>query len=174
MAGAARSIVLIGFMGVGKSEVGKTLAKALEWKLFDTDLMVEEVFGMPIAEIFSQFGEARFREEEGAVLASIGLNCPSIIVTGGGAVLRPENVARMRELGPVVCLTTDPTTLEQRLADRNDRPLLPRDNRAETIRALLREREPHYRKAAHLTFDTSELGPEEVATLILRSLALSR
>jgi shikimate kinase len=173
MAGAARSIVLIGFMGTGKSEVGRILARTLEWKLFDTDLMVEEVFGMPIAEIFTQFGEARFRQEESAALASIALNRPSIIVTGGGAVLRPENVARMRELGPVVCLTTDPTTLEQRLADRNDRPLLSRENRAETIRILLREREPHYRKAARQTFDTSELGSGEVATLILRSLALS-
>jgi shikimate kinase len=174
MADAARSIVLIGFMGTGKSEVGRLLTKTLERKLFDTDLMVEEVFGMPIAEIFTQFGETRFRDEEGAILASTALNRPSIIVTGGGAVLRLENVARMRELGPVVCLTTDPTTLERRLADRNDRPLLPRENRAETIRALLREREPHYRQAAHLTFDTSELGPEEVATLILRSLALSQ
>ena len=91
---------------------------------------------MPIAEIFTQFGEARFRQEESAALAGIALNRPSIIVTGGGAVLRPENVARMRELGPVVCLTTDPTALEQRLADRNDRPLLPRENRAETIRIL--------------------------------------
>jgi len=170
----ARSIVLIGFMGTGKSKVGRSLAKALGWKQFDTDSMIVQIFGIPIPEIFAQFGEARFRAEESAVLRNLTVERPSIIVSGGGGVLRPENVTRMRELGTVVCLTTNDATLEERLADRNDRPLLPRENRAETIRTLLREREPYYQKAADLTFDTSELCPEEVATLILESLALSR
>src|SRR5215471_8085407 len=162
MALTARSGALIGFMGTGKSEVGRLLAKALGWKQFDTDSMIEQIFGIAIPEIFGQFGEARFRAEESAVLRSITGERPSVIVTGGGAVLRPENVTRMRELGTVVCLTTNDEILEQRLAQRNDRPLLPRENRAETIRTLVREREPHYQKAADLTFDTSELCPEEV------------
>ena len=173
MTGGARSIVLTGFMGTGKSEIGRLLARRLEWKRFDTDSMIEEVFRMPIAEIFSQFGEARFRGEESAILRRITVEQPSVIVTGGGAILRPENVTRMRELGTLICLTANLTTLEERLAHRNDRPLLLRDHRAQMISNLLQEREPHYRTAADLTFDTSGRSPEEVATQILEALALS-
>jgi len=135
--------------------------------------MIEETLGIPIAEIFTRLGEARFRDDEAAALQRIANTRSAIIVTGGGAVLRPENMARIRELGTVVCLTADSSTLENRLANRNDRPLLPRENRAERIRTLLREREPHYQKAADLIFDTSARDAEEVATLILKSLALS-
>jgi shikimate kinase len=173
MTGPARAIVLIGFMGTGKSEVGRLLANALQWKEIETDSMVEQMLGMPITEIFTRFGEERFRDTETAVLRNIPAGQPSVIITGGGAVLRAENVARMRELGTLVCLTADGATLERRLAERHERPLLPTENRGERIQTLLREREPHYREAAELTIDTSEHGPEEVATLILRSLAIS-
>ena len=168
------SIVLIGFMGTGKSETGRELARTLAWPYLDTDLMVEEALGCPIPQIFAQFGEARFRDEETAALQSIQPKTRSIIVAGGGAVLRAENVARMRQLGMVVCLTADLSTLELRLAGRSDRPLLPIENRSEMIRKLSREREAYYRKAADFTFDTSRLSPSEVAELILKSLALSQ
>lgn len=171
---AKRSIVLIGFMGTGKSAAGRELAKTLGWPFLDTDSMIKKKLGLSISQIFSRFGEARFREEEIAVLQSISVARPSVIVTGGGAVLRPENVARMRQLGTIVCLTATLPTLEQRLADGKDRPLLPIENRGEIISNLSRAREPHYQKAANLTIDTSRLDPTQVSELIRKSLALSQ
>ena len=93
-------------MGTGKSAVGRLLASQKGWPRFDTDEMIATAFKMPISEIFTRLGEERFREEETAVLEKLEVVQPSIIVTGGGAVMRPENVARLRELGSVVCLTS--------------------------------------------------------------------
>src|SRR5882672_1305827 len=103
-----RSIVLIGFMGTGKSAVGRLLASQEAWPRFDTDEMIATALRMPISEIFLRLGEELFREEETAVLEKLTVVQPSIIVTGGGAVMRPKNVARLRELGSIVCLTANP------------------------------------------------------------------
>ncbi|MGH8094893.1 MAG: shikimate kinase [Chthoniobacterales bacterium] len=170
---AHRSIVLIGFMGAGKSSVGRRLAQTQSWPFFETDAMITGAVGMPIMEIFARLGEERFREEESAVLQNLDPRHRSIIVTGGGAVLRPRNVVRLRELGTVVCLTADLATLRQRLAQRADRPLLQTENRAERIETLLRAREPFYKEAADFTFDTSLLSDEEVAESIRQTLALT-
>lgn len=166
-----RSIALIGFMGTGKSSVGRRLEQAIGCRRFDTDQMIAQSLGMPIEQIFSELGEARFRDEESAVLQSLDDKTRSIIVTGGGVVLRPRNVERLRELGTVVCLTADLPTLLARLARRSDRPLLRTGNRAETVQALLRERESFYREAADLTIDTTSLSHDEVAQSIQDSLA---
>ena len=169
----AHSIVLIGFMGTGKSEIGVLLAKILDWPLFDTDAMIEDAFGRSIAEIFAKIGEERFRTEEATVLHKISGARPSVIVTGGGTVLLAENVARMRQLGTVVRLTASAGALKRRLADGKARPLLPAKNRGTVIRSLLEKREPYYQQAADLTFDTSPFSPGEVSCRILKSLALS-
>ena len=173
MNSANRSIVLIGFMGTGKSAVGRLLASQEGWPRFDTDEMIATALKLPISEIFTRLGEEQFREEETAVLLKLEVVQPSIIVTGGGAVMRPGNVARLRELGSVVCLTADQPTLLERLARRSNRPLLQTENPAETMRTLLREREPFYRKAADFTIDTSWLNHDQVAQSIRDVLALS-
>jgi shikimate kinase len=167
-----RSIVLIGFMGAGKSSVGRRLARLQRWPRFDTDAIVRRELGMPIMEIFTALGEERFREAESAVLEKLEADRRSIIVTGGGAVLRPRNVVSLRELGTVVCLTADLTTLRKRLARRSDRPLLQTEN-PEAMETLLRAREPLYEEAADLTIDTSALDHDQVAELIRQSLALA-
>ena len=159
-------------MGTGKSSVGRRLARLQHWPRFDTDAIVARELGMPITEIFAVLGEERFREEESALLEKLDAPRPSIIVTGGGTVLRPQNIARLRVLGTVVYLTANLTTLRKRLARRSDRPLLQTENPAETIELLLREREPFYRCAADLTIDTSSLTHDEVAASIRQSLAL--
>ncbi|MEO7166626.1 MAG: shikimate kinase [Chthoniobacterales bacterium] len=161
-----RSIVLIGFMGSGKSSVGRRLALALGCPRFDTDRMITDALGMPIARIFEELGEERFREEESAVLEKIETEERAVIVTGGGVVLRPQNVARLRALGTVVCLTADLPTLLRRLAGHADRPLLENGDRAETVERLLRERAPFYLAAADLTLDTSALNHDEVTQSI--------
>jgi shikimate kinase len=164
--------VLIGFMGTGKSSVGRQLARTTGWPCYDTDQLIATALGLPITEIFSTLGEERFRDEESAVIEALEIDRPSIVVTGGGAVLRAKNVARLRELGTVVCLTADLATLRKRLAQHGNRPLLQTENPSETFEALLRVREAFYREAADLTVDTSALTHEQVAETIQDSLAL--
>jgi shikimate kinase len=171
---ASRSIVLIGFMGTGKSSVGRHLARLQGWRCFDTDAMIANALRMPISEIFFRFGEERFRDEETAVLEKLTATPSSVIVAGGGAILRSRNVVRLRELGTVVWLTADLETLCDRLAQEGDRPLLPKENRSATIEKLLRERESLYKATAHLTVDTSSLEHEQVADSIRHALAFSR
>jgi shikimate kinase len=108
---ADRSIVLIGFMGTGKSSVGRRLATRRGWPNLDTDAMIATSLGMRITEIFDRIGQEQFRAKESAILEEIDTAQPAVIVTGGGAILRPGNVARLRELGTVVCLTADLDTL---------------------------------------------------------------
>jgi shikimate kinase len=170
---ANRSIVLIGFMGTGKSAVGRLLASQEAWPRFDTDEMIATALKMPISEIFLRLGEERFRGEETAVLENLEVFEPSIIVTGGGAVMRARNVARLRELGSIVCLTANPATLLERLGLRSNRPLLQTENPEETMQTLLREREPFYQAAADFTVDTSALSHDQVAQSIRDVLALS-
>jgi shikimate kinase len=170
---ADRSIVLIGFMGTGKSSVGRRLAQATGWPRFDTDQMIATALGMSITNIFARLGEEEFREQETRALEKLDRNQLSIIVTGGGVVLRPRNVARLHELGRVFCLTANLSILEKRLARRSHRPLLETEDRAATIEALLRERQPLYEQAADIIIDTSSLTHDQVAQSIQDSLALA-
>lgn len=174
MHSANRSIVLIGFMGTGKSSVGRRLARTTGSPRFDTDQMIATALKMPITKIFARLGEERFREEETTVLEKLEAAQPSIIVTGGGVVLRAKNIERLHELGTVVCLTADLPTLLKRLARRSHRPLLQTENRVETVQTLLLKREPLYREAADFTVDTSALSHDQVAQSIEDSLALAR
>lgn len=174
MRAADRSIVLIGFMGTGKSSVGRRLAQATGWPRFDTDQMIATALGMSITKIFARLGEEEFREQESRALEKLDRKQLSIIVTGGGVVLRPTNVVRLHELGTVFCLTADLSTLVQRLARRSHRPLLEEtENRAATIEALLRERQPLYERAADIIIDTTSLSHDQVAQSIQDSLALA-
>ncbi len=99
MTGRGQSIVLIGFMGAGKSSTGKALARKTGLPRFDTDEIVSSEFGLSVMEIFVRFGEEKFRDAETEALRQLSETAPAIIVTGGGIVLRPENVKMLRELG---------------------------------------------------------------------------
>src|SRR6266513_6319668 len=105
-----RSIVLVGMMGAGKSSVGVCLRRRARLKLFDTDEIVMSKFGMPISEIFSKHGENKFREAETKALQALATSEPVIIVTGGGIVLREENLDLLKRLGLVVWLQADEKT----------------------------------------------------------------
>jgi shikimate kinase len=164
---ASASIVLIGFMGTGKSSVGRILAQRVGWPKFDTDEMVIAKAGMPITEIFEQRGEAYFRDLETAALRAVPHDRAAIIVTGGGIILRPENVALLRALGVVVCLTADEGALFRRISRKQTRPLLQTENPREKMRELLQIRAPIYKGAAQFTVDTSSLTHAEVAVRIL-------
>jgi|SRR5262245_19311531 len=158
-------------MGTGKSSVGQLLANKLGWPIFDTDQMVAKVCGMPISRIFAEMGEERFRTEESAALERIDGSQRSIIVTGGGVVLRPGNVALLRTLGRIVCLKAEREVLLKRLGDQLDRPLLKSTDPVARINQLLRERGPLYEETAEFSIDTSNLAPEEVVRKICHVLA---
>lgn len=166
-----RSIVLIGFMGTGKSSVGRRLALSRGWPRLDTDAMIAAAVGMRISEIFERLGQERFREEESAILAKIEASQRAVIITGGGAILRPENRARLRVLGTVICLTATLSTLLERLGRRSDRPLLQTEDPAATVENLLRKREPLYRETADFTIDTTGMSHDQVANAIEECLA---
>ena len=164
------AIVLIGFMGAGKSSVGRTLARITGRPRFDTDEMIASRFGLSITEIFAVHGEEKFREAETEALRELSGKRPAIIVTGGGIILRPENVHLLRALGTIFYLSADEETLFARISRKTTRPLLRTPNPRETLRELLKARLPLYRGAADVEVDTSRLKHEEVARKILENI----
>jgi shikimate kinase len=163
--------VLIGMMGTGKSVVGKVLEEKTGLHRFDTDEMISSKLKMPIDEIFAREGESRFRDLEMETLRLISPDQPAIIVTGGGIVLRAANVDLLRQLGTVVWLDADQTTLRARIRDLSDRPLLQTANPGATLSELLATREPLYGRAADLRVDVSQKNPPEIAELILENIS---
>ncbi|HUE49844.1 MAG TPA: shikimate kinase [Candidatus Dormibacteraeota bacterium] len=166
----ARSIVLIGFMGTGKSLVGKVLEQHTRFRRFDTDEIISLTLKMPIEKIFSIHGEEHFRELETETLRSLSAEERAIIVTGGGIVLRSENVDLLKRLGAVVWLDADEATLRTRIHRLSDRPLLRTANPEATVSELLQARESLYRNAADLRVDISQKNPEQIAELILKNI----
>lgn len=159
-------IILVGFMGTGKTTVGELVAQKLFRQMIDTDHYLENKRGKTIAEIFSTEGELRFRQQEHDVLAEL-LQTPEplVMTTGGGIVLRPDNVELMKKSGWVVALTATRDVLIQRLQQDTTRPLLAGDLE-QRIDQLLAERSQAY-DFAHLKVDTSHRTPEEVVHVII-------
>lgn len=163
----AENIVLVGFMGSGKSSIGRKLSRRLGFQFIDTDALIVERAGMPIPDFFALRGEDAFRDLETAVLESIGHLRRCVISTGGGAVLREENRVLLRDCGFVVRLTASEEIIFQRVSRTNKRPLLHTENPRETMRDLLAAREEHYRAAADFTLDTTILSHSEAVESIV-------
>lgn len=166
-----QNIVLIGFMGSGKSTVGRELQHRLGYPLIDMDRLIEETMGKKITEIFKEEGEAAFRDFETLQLLEIAKQSDKrqIVSTGGGVVIRPENRGLLRNLGYVVWLHAPEDVIFERTSRNQDRPLLNHLDARERITTLLAEREPWYRETAHLKIDTAGLDCKEIATGILES-----
>jgi len=154
-------------MGAGKSSVGRCIQRRTGLARLDTDEMLAAQFGKPIAEIFGTDGEEKFREAETALLRKLAPARPAIIVTGGGIVLRRENVDLLKKLGVVVWLTADQETLFERVSRRNDRPLLQKENPRMVYSKLFRKREPLYATTADVRIDTCRKTHDEIAETIL-------
>jgi shikimate kinase len=157
-------------MGTGKSFVGKVLEQHTAFVRFDTDEIISSRLKMPIEKIFLTHGEEHFRDLETETLRSLSTEEPAIIVTGGGIVLRSENVDLLKRLGAVVWLDADEATLRTRIHRLSDRPLLQTPNPEATLSELLEAREPLYRNAADLRVDISQKNPEQIAELILKNV----
>jgi len=167
-----KNIVLTGFMGTGKTAVGRELARILSMKLVDVDTEIEESEQTTINEIFGQFGEPRFREIETAMIKKIAAGMNLIISTGGGAVLKQENMDILRENGVIVCLTASPETILRRTGTSNDRPLLQVENPLDKINQLLNFRRPFYEKA-DIMIDTEGKTPLHVAEEIIEKIRIA-
>ncbi len=163
-----RDIILTGFMGTGKTVVGRKLAELLNRVFIDTDNEVEGLAHKSVASIFAEQGEAAFRRQETDAIK--GLNRyplgSLVIATGGGAVLREENYRFFRERGVIILLTASADEIFRRVG-HTDRPLLKSGDARKRVGELLQEREPTYRKTAHISVDTEGKTPEEVAREIM-------
>ncbi|MEI6655500.1 MAG: shikimate kinase [Verrucomicrobiota bacterium] len=170
-ASVPNNIVLIGFMGCGKSTVGRELHRLLGYPLVDMDAILEERADKPITRIFAEDGESAFRDMESRLLEELAQSPESghIIATGGGVVSRPENRAWLQRLGYVVWLCAPAVVILNRTRNNAERPLLHSADPADRIKNLLAEREPWYRESAHLTVDTAGLSSREIAAGILES-----
>lgn len=161
-----KNIALTGFMGTGKSRVGRELAKRLGWRLIDVDTEIEKQEGMKISDIFARFGEPRFRDIEAEIVRQVAGKSSVVISTGGGVVLREENLEALRKGCHVVCLGATPETILKRTSGNTNRPLLQVDDPLAKIKDMLSDRAPFYEKA-DITVDTDGKGPLEIAEEIL-------
>jgi len=165
---APKNIALTGFMAVGKTHVGRKLARRLGWRFVDVDRAVEKSAGLKVQEIFSRHGEARFRALEKEKLREILAGERQVIATGGGAVLDAENLSLLKDKTFLVCLTATPETILGR-AGGVKRPLLDVADRDARVRELLQRRAPIYAQA-HATIDTERVSIDQVVEAILRIL----
>ena len=144
----ARSIVLVGMMGAGKSTIGRRLSVRLRLPFLDADNEIELAHaGMTIPEIFAAYGEPYFRDGEARVIARLLDGGPSVLATGGGAFMREETRNRIRDKAVSIWLKADADIIMKRVKRRADRPLLQTADPAGTVGRLIEEREPIYQRA---------------------------
>jgi len=161
------NIVLTGFMGTGKSVVSRRLAQKLKRSLIDIDEAIEKDTGMKISDIFAESGEARFRDIESGVIKDTAQQDNLVISTGGGAVLREENITALQKNGFIVNLSASPDVIYERTKLSKDRPLLNKPDPMKEIKNLLEYRKPFYRKCA-ISINTDDLTVGEVVDKIIK------
>jgi len=164
-----KNIVLTGFMGTGKTSVAKQLSSMLGMKIVDMDSEIEKTQGKTISDIFAHQGEPFFRDLETEMAQIVSAMEHVIISTGGGVVLRPENIDYLRRNGIVVCLMASADTIMKRTRSSVERPLLKVDDPLAKITEMLDVRKPFY-KNADLVIDTEGKSPRQVAEEIIRDL----
>lgn len=159
------NIILTGYMGSGKTTVGKKVAAFKQYTFVDTDEMIEQQQHRSISEIFAAQGEQAFRDMETELLRHLIAEGRErlVISTGGGMPLRAENRQLLARLGKVVYLKASPATIYNRIKEDTTRPLLQCEDPRKRIGEMLASREPLYEEGAALTIDVNELGPHEAA-----------
>jgi len=163
------NIVLIGFMGTGKSSVGRLLSKKLNYDYVDIDSLIVLKEKKEISEIFSEKGEEYFRKIESAMVKDVSAKDRQVISTGGGVVEKEENIKFLKKSGTVICLTATPEIIYERVKQNNSRPLLQGDNPLEKIKNLMQKREVFYKKADFM-IDTSSISVEKVVEEIYKKI----
>lgn len=162
-----KNLILIGYMGCGKTTIGKQFAKSYDYKFCDTDYLIEKHTKTKISDIFASKGEAYFRNLETHTLETIqGQLKQTVLSTGGGMPCREENVNLLQSIGTVIYLKVSKETLLHRLKEDTTRPLLQGDNLEAKVEEMLMQRNPLYEKAANYVIDTDNHTPKEVAEII--------
>jgi shikimate kinase len=165
----ARSVVLVGMMGAGKSTIGRRLSARLGLPFFDADAEIELAAGMSIPDIFESRGEADFRDGEARVIARLLDSGPAVLATGGGALMRKETRDRIRDKAVSVWLKADADVIMRRVKRRSDRPLLQTTDPEATVGRLMREREPVYQEA-DLTIWSRDVPHEKIVEECIEAL----
>jgi shikimate kinase len=166
----ARTIALVGLMGVGKTTVGRRLALALGLPFRDADHEIEAAAGRSVSEIFAERGEAAFREGERRVIARLLSEPPHVLATGGGAFVQPETRALINARATSIWLKAEVAVLVRRVGRKGGRPLLAGRDPTEVLTALAQERHPFYAQA-HLVVDAGDAPHSSTVDLILAALA---
>ena len=166
------NIALIGFMGTGKSSVGRLVADQLHFTFLDTDDVLVSRAGKSITEIFAQEGEAAFREKESSLVQELMPRTRTVISTGGGLPVNPANLASLKTHALVMCLWASPEKIYERVGGQSHRPLLNDPDAIAKIRALLAAREPFYRQADVLV-NTEMRSLREVAHQVIHQFRLA-
>ncbi|MBW8065469.1 MAG: shikimate kinase [Nitrospira sp.] len=165
------NLILIGYRGAGKSSVGRLLAERLGWDLISTDAEIVRKAGLPIPDIVQRFGWDHFRNLESAVCRELADKDHLIIDTGGGAILRPQNVENLKATGSLVWLTVEVRTIIERIGGDTQRPSLTgAKSFTDEVEEVLRERQPKYQAAADHIVATDEKSLSEVADTIMALL----
>lgn len=165
-----KNIYLIGFMGTGKSTVAKELIARVHAKGVEMDQLIEDQQNMAITDIFAQYGEAHFRDLETELLRSLGTEENLVVSCGGGAVLRDENAALMKEHGCIVLLTATPETIYERVKGSQNRPVLNGNMNVNYIRELMEKRRARYESVADIKVATDG---KDVSTICEEILSLA-
>ncbi|MDD5617827.1 MAG: shikimate kinase [Candidatus Omnitrophica bacterium] len=162
-----KNIYIVGFMGTGKTSVGKELARRLERDFSDLDDLIEEKEKMVIAEIFKQKGEPYFRKIEKEAVKKVSSKEDLVVSCGGGAVVDAENLVILKKSGIVICLKADADTIIKRTKASLKRPLLNVENPRERIEKLLKEREPFYSQSDYV-IDTTDINIKQAVDKIIK------
>ena len=160
-------------MGAGKTTVGRTVARRLNYPFFDSDHELEARCGVRIPIIFEHEGEAGFRDREAHIIAELASRQGIVLATGGGAVLRPENREVLRANGTVVYLRASPHDLWLRTRHDRNRPLLQTENPKARLEALFAERDPLYREVADFIIETGKPSVAQLANMVLMQLEMA-
>lgn len=167
----SENIYLVGLMGAGKTTIGRSLAKRLNLDFTDTDKEIESRTGVSIPTIFEIEGEDGFRKRESQVIADLAAQPGRVVATGGGAVLRAENRANMRNSGFVIYLNVPPQTLWERTRHDRNRPLLQVADPLLKLTELFSMRDPLYRDVASLVVDGGRMSAQGVLQLLIKEVA---
>ncbi|MDO8886510.1 shikimate kinase [Candidatus Oleimmundimicrobium sp.] len=165
-----KNIVLIGFMGSGKTTIGKLLADKLGVSLIDTDKLIEKKFGKQIKDIFKDEGEDAFRLVESEVINEVSSVGNKVIACGGGVILNHKNVQALKKNGLLIYLKASAPILFERIREEGSRPLLNVPNPKDKVSELLKARESLYENVADIVIDTSDMNVDKVVKEIQEKL----